>query len=443
MVVVSRNDNHGGDMHGRMQHFVNGFFAQCRRHKLSAELIMVEWNPPSDRPSLSEALEWPSDMGPAYVRIVTVPREIHRLLKYSDSLPLFQMIGKNVGVRRARGRYILATNIDILMNGALICYMRDKLIPNTMVRVDRFDVPADIPHDSDFNKVIEFCDNSFFRIATAHGIFEPNSCTFKGQEESPIWRRAAQQYAQRLWPDRSSQRTRLDIRQSIKLLAKRFERAAKKTPWFLSKLWPAQRVPIRGYWFARQMVGNLARVMIDSFHFKVWHMLPRMPAATNRGHKLMRFAPGGVLAHLHTNACGDFTLLTQEDWKRLRGYPEWPMYSWHIDSVFLCLAARSGIQQIVLPPHYRTYHIEHDAGSGWTPEEESKLFNRLRVQGVPYLSFEELKLWGQRCTQGKGPSIINDENWGLGDLDLSENIIRSVTKDVGVASPDSFNLAQP
>src|SRR5262249_29405415 len=40
-------------------------------------------------------------------------------------------------------------------------------------------------------------------------------------------------------------------------------------------------------------------------------------------------------ARLHTNACGDFTLLSRENWFRFCGYPEWVMYSWNIDSILL------------------------------------------------------------------------------------------------------------
>ena len=50
-------------MLGRMQHFVDGFIAQCRKHRPEAELILVEWNPPPERPPLEEALEWPADFG--------------------------------------------------------------------------------------------------------------------------------------------------------------------------------------------------------------------------------------------------------------------------------------------------------------------------------------------------------------------------------------------
>src|SRR5262249_12417724 len=50
--------------------------------------------------------------------------------------------------------------------------------------------------------------------------------------------------------------------------------------------------------------------------------------------KLGWASPNAVRYHrsrwLHTNACGDFTLLAREDWARLRGYAEWPIFSWHL-----------------------------------------------------------------------------------------------------------------
>ena len=92
VVVTSRNDNHGGTLLRRMQTFVNGFVGQCKRHNLAAELIIVEWNPPADKPPLVEALQWPADLGPCAVRVIQVPREFHARMRHSDALPLFQMI---------------------------------------------------------------------------------------------------------------------------------------------------------------------------------------------------------------------------------------------------------------------------------------------------------------------------------------------------------------
>jgi len=84
VVVTSRNDNHGDSLLRRMQTFVNALVAQCRRHRLAAELLIVEWNPPADRPPRKEALRWPEELGPCAVRIVQVPAEVHARFRHSE-----------------------------------------------------------------------------------------------------------------------------------------------------------------------------------------------------------------------------------------------------------------------------------------------------------------------------------------------------------------------
>src|SRR2546422_4058364 len=144
IVATSRNDDHGGNLLHRMQLFVNGLLEQCRRHQLDAELILVDWNPPPDKPKLKDALSYPVKNGRCNVRIIEVPSEIHQRFKHSDQLPLFQMIAKNVGIRRARADFVLATNIDILVSDELIAFIKSGLKPNTLFRVDRYDVRADL-----------------------------------------------------------------------------------------------------------------------------------------------------------------------------------------------------------------------------------------------------------------------------------------------------------
>src|SRR5437762_13916644 len=84
VVVTSRNDDHGGSLLRRMQTFVNCLVGQCKRHRLSAELVVVEWNPPADRPRLARALRWPADTGPCSVRVVEVPAGLHRRFKHAE-----------------------------------------------------------------------------------------------------------------------------------------------------------------------------------------------------------------------------------------------------------------------------------------------------------------------------------------------------------------------
>src|SRR5690349_5457346 len=116
IVATSRNDDHGGSLTRRTQHFVDGLIAQCKRHGLRAELILVEWNPPPERVPLVQELRWPADSGPCDIRVVTVSPEIHRTFERGFRMGLFQMLAKNAGIRRARGKFILATNIDILFS---------------------------------------------------------------------------------------------------------------------------------------------------------------------------------------------------------------------------------------------------------------------------------------------------------------------------------------
>jgi hypothetical protein len=126
-----------------MQLFVDGLADQAERFGLPLELIMVEWNPPADRAPLAEALRWRlSDY--FQPRVITVPPGFHRTLPHADGLPLFQMIGKNVGIRRARAPYVLATNIDILLSDELFAFLQSGLKPNAMYRVDRRDVRAQL-----------------------------------------------------------------------------------------------------------------------------------------------------------------------------------------------------------------------------------------------------------------------------------------------------------
>ena len=142
VVVTARNDDHGGDPLYRMQVFIDSLVAQCDAHDLPAELIIVEWNPPADRPRLADVLRWPIAGSKCDVRIIEVPAELHATLDHAERLPLFQMIAKNVGIRRARGDFVLATNIDVLFDEGLIAYVAARrLVNGHFYRVDRYDVP--------------------------------------------------------------------------------------------------------------------------------------------------------------------------------------------------------------------------------------------------------------------------------------------------------------
>ena len=143
IVAASRNDDHGGNLFERMQLFVDSLADQAQRFDLPIELVLVEWNPPADRPSLADALRW-ERAEQFQPRVITVSPEVHRTFPHADGLPLFQMIGKNVGIRRSNAPFVLATNIDILFSDELFAFLKSGLKTNALYRVDRHDVRAEL-----------------------------------------------------------------------------------------------------------------------------------------------------------------------------------------------------------------------------------------------------------------------------------------------------------
>jgi hypothetical protein len=381
VVATSRNDNHGGYLTQRMQHFVDGFVEQCKRHGLRAELILVEWNPPADRVPLIEELRWPQDLGPCEIRIVTVPREMHAQLPHGDQLPLFQMIAKNVGVRRARGRFVLATNIDILFSDEAIVFMRDRLRSGCLYRADRLDVPTEVPTGVSFDEVLRYCREKAFRIHTAgftlvkkDGRWDPRS-PLTGAARG-LWRA---------------------VRRNFNELLGR-EDTASSAPFAGGAVHASAGSAVR------RPLAQKARALR---RFLAWTWI------TILGKRLF------------TNACGDFTLLSRADWDALRGYPEWPIYSWHIDSLLIYQARYSGLREVYLGRSAPVYHIEHSPGSGFTPESSDKLFERLDARGIPYLDWDrdvEPKIEGMREQYARrgGAISYNDADWGFAGRSLAD-----------------------
>ncbi len=163
-VVAARNDNYGGDFLYRMRVFLTALSALADREGLDAELVVVEWNPPKARPRLREAFDWPRTDHLA-VRIIEVPEEVHRTLPNSQKMPMFEFIAKNVGIRRAAGEYVLATNPDILFDKELIAYFAaGKLRPDSFYRVDRYDVARRVPPSLDVDRQLRFCSRHAFRV---------------------------------------------------------------------------------------------------------------------------------------------------------------------------------------------------------------------------------------------------------------------------------------
>jgi hypothetical protein len=539
VVVTTRNDDHGGSLLRRTQTFVNALIGQCKRHGLSAELIFVEWNPPADRPPLREALRWPRDLGPCQVRLIEAPASIHARYRNAQALPLYQMIAKNVGIRRARGRFALATNIDILFSDELMAFLAGRQLEvGRMYRMDRHDVAADVPVDAAVEEQLAYCESHLIRVHAREGVFPLTPEGTRAPAAKDIARAGAGIAFGKGWfsPELKGSRpfrwvdndayltvfppsdpcppllfemepgpsmpgwsfdlafldgdgailteTRvtghshvklhlppgngprllrlhtaqggLPVRHDPRLLGFRVFRcdwgdwALEDAPHSRSREaggaadigYRSESNPVSVLARARNLVSKIAGILHRAAEngpfVPVWVPVPwpvraflrfclrvqeppppQPPAAVEP----VEVVPGlcSQPVYLHTDACGDFTLMATQHWFDLRGYPEWDLYSFHTDSVLCYAAHHGGAREVVLKEPMRIYHIEH--GSGWTPEGEKQLFDRLREQGVPWLAYEDLVSLAVQMRRLDSPMIFNHETWGLSGLELPETAL--------------------
>ena len=159
----------------------------------------------------------------------------------------------------------------------------------------------------------------------------------------------------------------------------------------------------------------------DDMRNKFWSMseLTKKIFQITGCHLMRLFFP--LFPKLHTNACGDFTLLSKEKWHELRAYPEFESFSFNIDSLILQMAYEFGLKEIVLKDPMRMYHIEHF--SGWTPESGEKLFDITKKKGIPLIDQKIFESMAIEMHQKKNPMISNPENWGLYSEILPEQIL--------------------
>lgn len=78
---------------------------------------------------------------------------------------MFEYIAKNVGIRRASGEYVLATNPDIIFSDQIIRYLAEvEPRPDSFYRVDRYDVGGKICLSYSLEQQLQFCARHAFRV---------------------------------------------------------------------------------------------------------------------------------------------------------------------------------------------------------------------------------------------------------------------------------------
>lgn len=337
IVATTRNDNHGGDLLKRTQAFINSVYFQAKRTELHVELIIVEWNPPADKPLLKDELTPPAKDVPVTLKIVVVPNSIHETYRFSSSLPLYQMIAKNVGIRRASGQFILCTNIDILFSDLNFDFLAERRLKSgTFYRANRCDVPKDVMGLSGHDAQMRYCEQNII--------------------------------------------SRLGMTQGHELV---------RGPSFIYTFPSLTRLMNRLIHWAFQKIqkSEFVHLMIDFM------------------------------------ACGDYTLMSKEDWMKIDGYVELDMYSIHIDSMGLWSACALGMKQLILPYQACVYHIDHE--DGWESDDVIKTIKFLSDK--PSLDYSIVYKAGMKMVETKTNWGLNKADWGWADENFDEYVFDGKT----------------
>ncbi len=337
-VAYFRNDNYTSDFALRVKRATSCLIGQLQRSKLDAEIILVEWNPPPEQPLIIDSLDLPPDGGSITVRAVVVDGLHHQGHLGAQERGMYAAKAANVGLRRARGRFVTPKASDTYFSNATIkAIARRDLEEAAIYRCDRYDIvllTADLE-------------------------------TLEGD-------------------------ALLSHLQSLK--GTRYSRLQQPQPW--------------------------------------------------------------RVRDLHTNACGDFILMSRDSWSRVRGFPlDQSILALDCDSLVMHAAAAFGMHEVCLPASCRVIKGVHAqlfvnrttaiwlpwqlwlddflAGTGW-PRLQTFLrtsfdYPRRRVRGVesvlgPSVERNFAKP-ARRWARGNTPDPLGPENWGLADEPLDERVL--------------------
>jgi hypothetical protein len=309
------------------------------------------------------------------------------------------MIGKNVGVRRARGRFVLATNIDLLFSDELFEYLgRKPLRKGRYYRVDRYDVPTEVAAIRSVDDQLAYCANAVLRVNAKFGILSWDEWCRYSRHRVRWWLGKCGDYA-------LAKAERIGRRLG-RLVGRPMELAAEVLNYV--------------------RIAGMRQALLHRAPTLAWKLCKAaaIGAATSPQRLALearrRLRRGVVSATmLHTNACGDFTLLAREDWHRLRGYAEFEIFSWHLDSLLIYSAFHGGAKEVVLG--FPVYHIEHSGG--WKPDAAEALWRRLDEKRIAYLTNDDLFALRLQIIASGGKHVFNTEQWGLAAEDLPERIL--------------------
>lgn len=337
-VSYFRNDGYTSDFELRVKRATGFLVRQLQRAGIPAELILVEWNPPSDRPLIIDSLGSLPENDCVEVRGVIVGKEHHLPYLGADEWGMNAAAAANVGLRRARGAFITPKAADSYLSAELVAMLAKRTLKDdAMYRCDRVDVAL-----------------------SATDLADPDDAA----------------------------------------------------------------------------------------------LLDKLSNLQGTRHSRLSKSPQWRIRDLHTNACGDFLLMSRTMWQTVRGFPlDGTVLSLDCDSLIMHAAAALGLQEVCLPPACRIFKGAHahlfssrvtPVFKPWQAKLDAILtrarwwrlhslarshfdYPRRKVRGIDNvlgLSFERnFVTRAEAWAQGEVPQLNQPENWGLADYALEERLL--------------------
>lgn len=141
IVVTGRNDGYGGDFNERFFRTLAFNHDRLVERGIAHEIVLVEWAPAADRPQLGDLVHKALPHVGAVLETYLVDPRYQEACSLNPKLAYLEYVAKNVGIRRARGRAVLATNTDIYLGrGVVEALAAGTVDSRTVYRATRTDV---------------------------------------------------------------------------------------------------------------------------------------------------------------------------------------------------------------------------------------------------------------------------------------------------------------
>jgi hypothetical protein len=149
IVLTGRNDTYGGDFRARFLRTLAFNTRQLEQSGVEAEFVLVEWAPPPAAPLLIEiAVDAMPALAPS-LRSVVVDPDYQDALTLNPRIAYLEFIAKNVGIRRARGTFVLTTNADVYLGRHILQQVASqRLRPKIVYRARRIDLKLGLDQSS-------------------------------------------------------------------------------------------------------------------------------------------------------------------------------------------------------------------------------------------------------------------------------------------------------